>query len=187
MNNFYRCIPNALTIVRILSAPFLWHALIGREQHLAFFLVTFAALSDFGDGYIARRFFTSSRSGSFLDPLADKILITLAFIALWQIQLMPLWVVAVVILRDLAVTVLRIFLARRGKSLRTSFLAKSKTTFQFLALYIFILTFSFESTSVTVFSFWLNVAIAAFTVLSAAPYFLSLFAPSRGRLSFHER
>ncbi|MDQ5940698.1 MAG: hypothetical protein QG632_424, partial [Candidatus Dependentiae bacterium] len=85
----YKYIPNILTVLRIVSAPFLWYAISTHAVGLALILITFAIVSDFGDGYIARRFFLSSRAGSFLDPLADKIVIICAFIALWQQQMMP--------------------------------------------------------------------------------------------------
>ncbi|MDQ5890143.1 MAG: CDP-diacylglycerol---glycerol-3-phosphate 3-phosphatidyltransferase [Candidatus Dependentiae bacterium] len=166
MAHFYKHIPNILTLLRIASAPFLWYAMITHSVATALLLISFAIVSDFGDGYLARRFFLSSRAGSFLDPLADKVVIIAAFIALWQQHRMPLWVVMVVAGRDVAVTALRTYLANRGVSLKTSWFAKSKTAFQFCALYIFVLGAGSQG---PIF-YWLSVATAFITVASSASY-----------------
>jgi len=171
MNVFCKHIPNILTLLRILSAPFLWYAITVQAQSLALFLISFAIVSDFGDGYIARRFFLFSRAGSFLDPLADKMVILAAFIALWQQHMMPWWVLFVVLFRDVAVTLLRIFMVKRGVSLKTSWLAKGKTAFQFFALYVFVLGLGGQSQ----FFYWLSLVTAALTVASSVSYWAPLW------------
>ncbi len=175
---FYKHIPNTLTVLRILSAPFLWYAISTHAVGLALILITFAIVSDFGDGYIARRFFLSSRAGSFLDPLADKIVILCAFVALWQQQMMPWWVVFLVVWRDVAVTFLRTFMVRRGLVLKTSWFAKSKTVFQFFALYLFVLGAGRYGS----FFYWLSVATAAITVASSVSYWVAV-----GRMVLQKR
>ena len=135
----YRYIPNTLTLLRMASAPFLFCALQSHNMIAALVLVSFAIVSDMSDGYVARRLVVSSKSGSFLDPLADKAFIITAFAALCMQKIVPWWVLWVIIGRDMSVTWLRIFLLRRGVSLRTSWFAKSKTAFQFTALYVFII------------------------------------------------
>jgi CDP-diacylglycerol--glycerol-3-phosphate 3-phosphatidyltransferase len=170
MTYLYKYIPNTLTILRIASAPFLWYAITVNATAAAVGLITFAIVSDFGDGYVARRFFVSSRAGSFLDPLADKIVIICAFIGLWQQQMMPLWVVFAVVWRDIAVTFLRMFLLNRGVSLRTSWFAKSKTAFQFCALYLFVLGLGHHGS----FFYWLSIVTAMITLLSSLSYWVSL-------------
>ena len=166
-----RHIPNALTLLRIASAPLLWHALALNAPIPAFWLITFAAISDFGDGYIARRFVFSSSIGSFLDPLADKIFVLMAFAALWYQGVCPWWVVGAIGLRDLLVTFLRSFLMARGVVLHTTFFAKSKTAFQFMALYFF----TFSMTRASNASWWISVVTVLLTIASSATYWRFLW------------
>lgn len=171
MISLYKYVPNTLTVLRILSAPFLWYAITTEAKWFALFLISFAIASDFGDGYFARKFFLFSRAGSFLDPLADKIVIIAALTALWQHHVIPWWVVCVVVWRDIAVTLLRIFMVNRGMVLKTSWFAKTKTAFQFFALYLFVLGMEHQS----VFFYWLSVATAVLTVASSASYWVSFW------------
>ena len=96
-------LPNILTIFRIILVPFsLTHLLIGNHL-LAFYLFIIAGLSDGVDGYLARRFNWSSYFGSFADPLADKLLLISAFIALAYIDKLPMWAMILVIVRDITI------------------------------------------------------------------------------------
>ncbi len=178
----YKYIPNSLTLLRMISAPFLWVAINTHAFIYSMFLITFAIVSDFGDGYTARRFLVSSRMGSFLDPLADKLVILVAFIALWQQQRVSLWVVLVIALRDLGVTWLRTFFLRRGIVLRTSWFAKSKTAVQFVALYLFVIgmayqqSFGVSGSLAQVFFYRLGVGVAVITVASSLSYWYRLYS-----------
>ena len=131
-------VPNVLSFVRIILTPlFLW--LLFQEGSLLFLSVlifTVAALTDSYDGYIARRFGQVTELGNFLDPIADKILIFSTFYAFYVKELVSLWFVVLLIVRDTMVTVLRLFMVRRGKSLVTSKLGKWKTVMQFIAIYL---------------------------------------------------
>ena len=165
----YQYIPNFLTFLRMVSAPFLWHAILSRNTLSALALLTFAVLSDFGDGYMARRLFITSRSGSFLDPLADKFVVLAAFYALWQLHIVPLWVVGIIAVRDVLVTWLRTFLLRRKISLRTTFLAKIKTAMQFAVLYVCVACLGMHQLPENLL-YGVSLFIALITVLSALPY-----------------
>lgn len=173
-----RAIPNILSLLRVASAPLLWNVIARQAVAPAVWLLTFAALSDFGDGYIARRYSFSSRAGSFLDPLADKIFVLTAFVALWHQGACPWWVVVAIGARDLSVTFLRSFLLARGVVLRTSFLAKSKTAFQFAALYFFVFSLGKQDAL----SFWVSVATVLLTVASSFSYwrFLDRYVRKKG-------
>ncbi len=186
-----RYIPNVLTVSRMLSAPFIWYAIVAQWTMVALILVTCAIVSDMGDGYIARRLFVSSRSGSFLDPLADKVFIIAAFCGLYSLHIVPWWVVMVVVLRDVLVTWLRIFLLRRGLALKTSWFAKSKTAFQFVALYFFI---SANAYAVAYGAGWLppsfyslSVIIALLTVLSSVGYWCTIIRWMTQRRALHAK
>lgn len=147
-------VPNALSLARILLTPVFFVALLsgtfaGQAVALAVFVV--GAISDWLDGQLARRYDVKSRLGQFLDPLADKVLVLGAFVALMflppdasgqTLQATWWWLpIGLIALRDGAVTALRSRAERRGRSLRTAHAAKIKTAVQLtflIALLVFI-------------------------------------------------
>ncbi len=94
-------LPNALTVSRIACAPFLAHAIVNHDTKLALCILGYAAVTDVADGWIARRFNMQSDLGSYLDPLADKVLITAGAVSLAYAGLLPLPLVALILVRDL--------------------------------------------------------------------------------------
>ena len=130
-----RYLPNAITISRIVLTPILLGLLMvdtlwARSGALLLFLL--AAISDYVDGRLARRYGVRSRLGRFLDPLADKVLVLGTFMALAVLvpAVVPWWAVLVIALRDLLVTGLRTWAEARGRSVQTQALAKVKTALQ---------------------------------------------------------
>jgi CDP-diacylglycerol--glycerol-3-phosphate 3-phosphatidyltransferase len=128
-------LPNILTLIRIFLVPLLVVVLLtrfsedwfGMPRHIAgvsLFLI--AALTDVADGWIARRRKQVSRLGILLDPIADKILISSAFISLVENQLAPAWAVVIVIGREFAVTGLRTVAAAEGGRFRLRGRASSR-------------------------------------------------------------
>lgn len=99
----------------------------------AFFLFLIGSITDYLDGYIARKYNLVSSLGKFLDPLADKFLTTSGFLAFVFLKIIPLWMVLIVIIRDITTTVLR---TRQDKQLVTSQSAKFKTMFQLVFILI---------------------------------------------------
>jgi len=97
------------------------------------------AWTDLLDGYLARRWAISSRTGAWLDPLADKLLVGAPIITLAILDRFPLWAAIVIIAREVLVTGVRIFLGRRGRSMPASRLAKWKTFAQLGAIFLYIL------------------------------------------------
>lgn len=99
-----RHLPNALTLARlILIAPFLFF-LYQHEYTTSFYLFVLAGFTDGLDGWLARHFRWQSLFGSFIDPLADKLLIASSFISLALIGILPWWLVILVFLRDLTIS-----------------------------------------------------------------------------------
>lgn len=94
-------IPNSLTILRILLIPVYIGLLVYEQYDLALFVLLLAGVTDALDGTIARVTNQRTRLGTFLDPLADKLLLTSGFVALSAIHLIPSWVTIVVVSRDL--------------------------------------------------------------------------------------
>ena len=136
-------LPNILTFFRILITPVFIICLFDDfpGAHLwALFLFIIASITDAYDGYYARKNNMVTDTGKFLDPLADKILVSSAFISFAIMGLIDFWMVALILFRDLFVTGLRIIMARNGFTMMTSRSAKSKTGVQ-LGLIIFTLFF----------------------------------------------
>lgn len=131
-------IPNQLTTLRIILTPvFLYLLFQDSASHKQLALVVFlvAALTDWYDGMIARRFGYQSEWGRFLDPLADKILTSAAFIGFVVIGLAQLWMVIMIVVRDILITLLRGYSELKGIAFHPSKGAKIKTTVQMIVLY----------------------------------------------------
>jgi CDP-diacylglycerol--glycerol-3-phosphate 3-phosphatidyltransferase len=132
----FSLIPNVLSALRIVLTPLCMYFLMRGGGEVIYSLVLFCilALSDFYDGYIARKYHFESRSGSFLDPLADKALVLGVLSAFCVLEVISIWVVIIVALRDLVITCLRSAIIVRGGLFVTSRLAKWKTTVQYALL-----------------------------------------------------
>jgi cardiolipin synthase len=92
---------NWLTMLRILLIPVFVTLLVYRRPGLALLVFCLASLTDLLDGYIARARGRQTRLGAFLDPVADKLLLTSAFVTLTYLKVIPFWITAVVVSRDL--------------------------------------------------------------------------------------
>ena len=142
-------LPNALTISRIFLVPLLvvvlltkfdgWHLAWISKEMLGAAIFGIASLTDWLDGYLARRRGQVTGFGQWMDPLADKLLITAALVSLVQMGLAPAWMVAIILGREFAVTVLRSIAHARGQSLPASPLGKIKMVSQVVAILILIL------------------------------------------------
>ena len=131
--------PNALTLLRICLTP-LFVVLMFTDawywKSMAFVVFAIAALTDFYDGRIARASNQTTSVGRFLDPLADKILVTAALVAFVWGRMVHVWLVVPVIVRDVVITALRLYSLYHGRQLATSRLAKWKTATQLCAVAI---------------------------------------------------
>ena len=182
---WWEILPNVLTVVRIILVPVFIALMIaqflqGTVTLLIIALVVFcvAAYTDHLDGKLARRWGVVSDFGKLVDPIADKALMISAFVLLSLFQNLWWWFTAVVILREVAVTLLRMYLLRSGVVLPASKGGKIKTSLQILMVFLWMLAgicYPFN-TQVGVVVMYLAIAalIAAFvaTVLSGMVYFL---------------
>lgn len=137
-------LPNQLTILRIILTPvFLLLFLSSDPFYIQISLAVFfiAALTDWYDGWLARKYNYISDWGKFWDPLADKILTSTAFLGFVFVGLLPLWMVILIIVRDLVVTLLRVYAESRGYNFVTSYYAKWKTLLQMVFLYYLLLLY----------------------------------------------
>ena len=131
-------LPNQLTVLRIILTPvffvlFISNHPILRQISLIIFII--AALTDWYDGWLARKFNYITSWGKFWDPLADKILTSAAFFAFVLINVIPYWMVLIIIFRDFAITTLRAYADYKGHSFPTSRYAQWKTFIQMTFLY----------------------------------------------------
>jgi len=142
-------LPNSLTLTRIFLVPLLVVVLLtkfeGRQilgvpkEYVGAFIFAIASLTDWADGYLARRRKQVTLLGQMIDPLADKLLTSAALISLVQIDLAQSWMVAVIIGREFAVTTLRSLAYARGVPMPASSLGKVKMVAQVVAILALIL------------------------------------------------
>ena len=142
-------LPNSITIGRIFLVPLLVVVLLtkfnGKEvfgisnEVLGATIFAIASLTDWLDGYLARRRKEVTELGQWIDPLADKLLVTAALISLVQLGLAPAWMVAVILGREFSVTVLRSIVHTRGQTLPASSVGKLKMVAEVVVFLVLIL------------------------------------------------
>lgn len=129
--------PNTLTLGRLVATPVIVVLMLFPNPLSAFaagIVFAAAAITDFFDGFIARSRGLVSNFGKIMDPLADKVLVSSAFIMLASLNWVPAWVVCVIIGRELSVTGLRNIVVEDGQDVSSSSLGKYKTGFQIAAI-----------------------------------------------------
>lgn len=134
---------NKLTIIRIFLVPifliFIAVQGIPYGTFIATFIFVLASLTDKLDGYIARSRNQITNFGKFMDPLADKLLVTSALISLVELQIVPSWAAIIIIAREFAVSGLRTIAASEGKVIAASWWGKIKTVIQIIAIVLLLL------------------------------------------------
>jgi len=141
-------LPNQLTVLRIILTPiFLILFLSGDSFLIQISSVVFiiAAITDWYDGWLARKFNYITEWGKFLDPLADKILTSTAFMGFVIVGILSLWMVVLIIARDLVITLLRIYADYRKINFTTSKSAQWKTFLQMFFLYYLLLIYTLKT------------------------------------------
>ena len=137
-------LPNSLTLFRIMLVPLLVAVLLTRFDGSEFWglgIFLLAAVTDLVDGAIARRTKTVTRAGALLDPIADKLLVSAAFISLVELGLAPAWMVVVIIGREFAVTGLRQVANAQGVVIAANRWGKLKTFSQIVAVSLLIVSY----------------------------------------------
>ena len=132
-----RHLPNFLTLGRMVLVPPIVILLFfpGRlPSAIAGIIFLVASLTDYFDGFIARRFKLESSFGRFLDPIADKVLVSASLVMLISLDRVPAWVVMLIITREIGVSALRAITKTWDTSLKPSRVGKLKTVFQFSAI-----------------------------------------------------
>ena len=166
-----RHLPNLLSALRLLAAPFAAWLILNNHDTAALLVFAAAGLSDGLDGFIARHWHVTSGFGAWLDPAADKLLMLLCFAALFAVGATPLWLLALVVARDGAIAAGWLLIKGLGLPMATTtlFLGKTSTVVQILYILavLVLLAFDWDAPHLALAAAW---ACGLFTVLSAAAY-----------------
>lgn len=141
-------LPNQLTVLRIILTPVFLFLFISddplmKQLSMAVFII--AAITDWYDGWLARKFNYITNWGKFMDPLADKILTSTAFFAFVYLGVLQMWMVIVIVFRDFMVTFLRLYADTKGESMTTSYMAKWKTFIQMAFIYYLLAVYTLQT------------------------------------------
>jgi CDP-diacylglycerol---glycerol-3-phosphate 3-phosphatidyltransferase len=171
-------LPIGLTLTRIVAVPLLIVFLISSSRVHALIAVgifVLAAITDWADGFFARRRNEVTTLGTLLDPIADKLLVASALVSLVTIDKIDAWIVVIIIGRELAVTGLRAVAAGVGVIVPASRLAKWKTVSQYVAITMLIMEKGVEWQAFHVAATGVLWAALALTIVSAVDYFWRFF------------
>jgi CDP-diacylglycerol--glycerol-3-phosphate 3-phosphatidyltransferase len=137
-------LPNKLTVLRMVLVPFFVASLLisGTNEAMkwpALVLFVAASLTDFADGYIARKYNLITNFGKFMDPLADKILTISGMICLIELGRIPSWIVVIIVAREFIISGFRLIAAENGVVIAANYWGKFKTTFQMIMIILMII------------------------------------------------
>lgn len=173
--------PNLLTLFRIAAVPIIIVLMLFPNRAcvlIAALVFSAAAITDYLDGFYARKRNMVTTLGKIMDPVADKLLVSSAFIMLAALHWVPAWMVCIIIGRELAVTGLRNIIAEKGEDVSASNLGKYKTGFQIAAIIPLMIHFPFLGLNVQAIGQPFLWGALVFTIWSGADYFIR----SRGLL-----
>ena len=164
-------LPNKLTVVRMVLVPFFVASLLlsGSNESLkwvALVLFVVASLTDFLDGYIARKYNLITNFGKFMDPLADKILTISGMICLIELGRIPSWIVVIIVAREFIISGFRLIATEHGIVIAANYWGKWKTTFQMIMIILMIVNLP-ALAMVTQIVMWIALAL---TIISLITY-----------------
>lgn len=172
-------LPNTITLLRLAVIPVLFLLLLAPGRVLSMVIAVLfiiASITDLIDGYVARKYNIVTTMGKFLDPVADKLVVTTAMIMMIPIGRIPAWIVAIIIMRDLLVDGLRSIASADGLVIDASRLGKQKTLCQIIAVSALLIhydtVFGIDAHAVGIAVLYLALAL---TVWSGGDYFLKFY------------
>ena len=180
----FRAAPNLLTLLRLFIIPYLVIVILDGRYRLAFALFVLAGVSDACDGLVARWLQQHTTLGQYLDPIADKLLLSTLFVVLTHVGLVPRYVTVLVFSRDLGILLIAtlLFATNTLRDFRPSVLGKLNTLVQIVGLTVVLVEQIWPSASVVMLRGGLLRAIAVLAPVSAAHYAWIVFR----RVSAHE-
>jgi CDP-diacylglycerol--glycerol-3-phosphate 3-phosphatidyltransferase len=171
-------LPNTITLMRISVVPFLFILLADPGEFWSLIiaiLFVIASVTDFFDGYIARKYHMVTTIGKFLDPIADKIIVNTAMILMIPIGRIPAWIVAITIIRDLIVDVIRSIASSEGIYIQASILGKQKTVTQIIAVTALMIHYSIFGINAHIVGTMVLYIALFLTIYSGVDYFIKLY------------
>lgn len=176
--------PNKLTVGRMILVPFLvffmltgWGGEANRYISVGIFIV--ASITDWFDGYLARKHNLVTNFGKFMDPLADKLLVCSAMICFIELERMPAWIVIIIIAREFIISGFRLIAAENGVVIAANYWGKFKTVSQMLMIILLMVDFGGIFDVLETIFIWLSLAL---TVISLITYIVQ----NRNVLSMQE-
>jgi CDP-diacylglycerol---glycerol-3-phosphate 3-phosphatidyltransferase len=172
-------LPNALTLSRIFLTPLLVVVLLtridGKEIYGAFIFVV-AALTDYFDGYFARKRNQVTALGKLLDPIADKLLVSSAFISLVELKLAPAWMVVIIVGREFAVSGIRSIAASLGHVMPANWFGKTKMVVQIFTILVLIIADTYKEHWLLFgrFLLWVTMVVSLISAVSYLKTFMRL-------------
>jgi CDP-diacylglycerol--glycerol-3-phosphate 3-phosphatidyltransferase len=176
-------LPNRLSILRILFIPVIVFFISTQEDGLLLascLLFIIAGITDGLDGYLARKMNLTSKLGLYLDPIADKLLVSSVLITLTYYHQIPLWVTLILVGREFLINGLRAFYAMEGIAIYPSSSGKIKTALQLIGISCILFNIAVEHIDAIAHQIGLIIIYAAlfFSIYSAVNYLTALFRPS---------
>ena len=167
-----RAAPNLLTLARLFIIPFLIINILDARWHLAFALLLLAGVSDALDGLAARLLSQQTRLGQYMDPIADKLLLSTLFLVLTHVHQIPRYVTILVFSRDLGILLIStlLFVTNTLRDFRPSFFGKANTAVQIVAVVCVMAAHVTPMPHLGQVTLWLLRVIAVLAPLSAAQY-----------------
>ena len=160
-------LPNKLTMARIIMVPIFMAIMLSGHFIAALIVFALASITDFLDGYIARKYNLVSSFGKIMDPLADKLLAFGALVSFIQLGVVSVWAPIIIIAREFFVTSMRVVAVSKGKVIAASWWGKIKTNVQLFAIIFAMLLCGFGKTEIAALLIWIA---AVFTVASWIAY-----------------
>ncbi len=171
-NQFWTA-PNQLTLMRLFFIPFINICIVDRRYQTALILVVIAGLSDGLDGLAARLLHQKTKLGEYLDPIADKLLLSSLFLVMSFNQIIPWHYTVVVFTRDLSILIISALLYAVGlRDFRPGIFGKVNTAFQIAAVFFALLAKVYKAESIWMIRQVLLYEVFAFTIASAMHYVL---------------
>jgi CDP-diacylglycerol--glycerol-3-phosphate 3-phosphatidyltransferase len=174
-------LPNRLSVIRILFIPLIILCMENGFPFSSFLLFLIAGITDGLDGFMARRLSMSSKLGLYLDPIADKLLVSSVLITLTYEHLVPLWMTILLVCREFLINGLRAFLAMEGIAVYPSFAGKSKTMLQIIGIACILFDWGsglLRNTLIDKIGLYILYVALFFSLYSAWHYIAAIFKPT---------
>ena len=157
-------LPNLITSIRLFFTIPLIIFLETNNTFFVWIIILFGGITDYLDGYFARKFKLKTKTGAILDPLADKVFIIIPFIWLCKYEVIPFWSLSILLIREFLISAFRV---RQENGLPALKIGKYKTLLQFISLIILFSNFNhFQIQNIGIIFYWISIALTIISLFS---------------------